>query len=127
MENTKLTPEEIIDQLRNFYGSENYYIFNPICKNVLLTDGAHFLAEKAEVYWLMDMIASHIPSIKDDWFAVAIITTDDKGNGIFKLEDGNYNKIVEQKNFTSSFPFKDFKLFVEKSEDTWVILLPGEH
>lgn len=48
--------------LSGFYGTETYHRFNLFCPNLLLTDGAKFVADNGEAYWLMDAIASHQPT-----------------------------------------------------------------
>ena len=42
-----MTPAELTNALQNFTGTENYHRFSAIMPNVLLTDGAKFLAEEA--------------------------------------------------------------------------------
>jgi hypothetical protein len=124
----KKTIEELKSSLDGFYGTEGYLRWSPLFRNFLLTDGAKFLADEAEAYWLMDAIASHLPNFraKADGFAVAILTV--KGSkAVLDIQDGNYNSIVKQNIEYTDFPEGEIKLFVEDSGDAWVILLPGEH
>ena len=47
---------EIEKALSQFTGTVNYHRFNPFCE-MLLTDGAQYLAQKAGCYWLFTIIA----------------------------------------------------------------------
>jgi hypothetical protein len=42
-----------------FTGSLNHHRFSPLSKSAL-TDGAKFVADELQAYWLFDAIASHI-------------------------------------------------------------------
>jgi hypothetical protein len=44
-------------QLAHFTDTEKYY---RISRRHVLTDGANYLAEEAECFWMMDAIASHV-------------------------------------------------------------------
>jgi len=55
---TNLTAEQIELSLSGFIGTEAYHRFNALCPKVVLTDGAKYLADQAEAYWLMDIIGS---------------------------------------------------------------------
>ena len=53
-------------QLSHFTGTEKYH---RISRRHLLTDGAKYLAEEAQCFWMMDAIASHLSEIgTEDWF-----------------------------------------------------------
>ena len=58
--------KEILAQLNNFTGTEKYHRFSSLFPNILLTDGANHLANQANCFWLMDIIASvqHLSNIK---------------------------------------------------------------
>ena len=54
------------EDLAQFYGTEEYTRWSPLFRNVVLTDGAKYVAENGGgqgAYWLMDAIASHQPTI----------------------------------------------------------------
>lgn len=46
---------QLAEELENFTGTEKYYRYTP---ETVLTAGTKFLAEKAECFWLIDLIAS---------------------------------------------------------------------
>jgi len=50
------TPEAIARHLPFFTGTQQYYRLFPA---FLLTEGAHYIAEACEAYWLFEVIASH--------------------------------------------------------------------
>lgn len=57
---------EVLD---TFTGTGSYYNYSPIFRNVVLTDGAKYVADhggKHGAYWLMDAIASQIPLAAKD-------------------------------------------------------------
>ena len=70
------SPQEIKFNLDCFTGTENYYRWSVLFPDVVLTDGAKYLAEAADAYWLMDLLASHLPSYKTAGFAVAKLQLD---------------------------------------------------
>lgn len=51
---------QIKSDLSQFTGSSTFTKFSPLFPNVVLTEGAEFLADECGAYWLMDMIASHL-------------------------------------------------------------------
>ena len=121
--------DQIKSDLKQFIGSITYTRFSPLFPNVVLTDGAKYLADECGAYWFMDMIASHLPSLppEENW-AIAILTVDD-GKGLFTLaNDSPATKIYAMQgiNYTD-FPLDEVKLYVIREGDEWVILLPSEY
>lgn len=50
------------EELAQFYGTTQWHRFSPLFPNLLLTDGAKYVAENggaAGAYWLMDAIGSY--------------------------------------------------------------------
>ena len=122
----KLTPAEIESQLAYFSGTEEYHKFNMLFPNVVATDGAIWVAKTCEAFWLLEVIASHIKSIKDDWFESAKLTVKN-GKAVFTMGNGNGNTLATQKIPFTDFPLSEITFFVEQSGNQWVILLPSEH
>lgn len=126
-----MTPQELQDNLRQFTGTENYHRWSVLFRNFVLTDGAKYLAEEAGAYWLMDMVASHYQSYKNEGFVCANLMKVD-GKWDLLLTDGNDRELASQEIGWSDFPLDDFSLYVipQEMEDgakLWVILLPGEY
>ena len=100
---TKLTQADL-DQ---FTGSENWYRHG-INRSVLFTDGAKYLADHAEAYWLLDEIAiiqPHDKCVAAEEFQVWKLTVRPDHNATLTCDDGN-GTIV----FTKAIPFTDFPL-----------------
>lgn len=120
---------QIQNALSHFTGSEQWYRYSPLFPNVLLTDGAMYVAQTCSAFWLMDMIASHIPSIKD-YFAIAILDKGQwPGTWVFRIVDDIPSKEVYavQEIEYSDFPLDDIKLYVINDDVNWTILLPSEY
>ena len=121
----------LADDLRQFTGTEQYHKFSPLFRTFVLTDGAKYLAEEGHCYWLMDAIASHRASYKNEGFVVAKFGK--KGNEWWKLtlEDGNDNVLARQAIEFSDFPLDAITLYVipqyTGDEILHVIMLPSEY
>lgn len=118
---------EIKQTLRQFTGTEAWHRHLP---GVLLTDGTKYLAEECGAYWLMDVIASHIPSVpKDETFTVAQLTVNTMNKAFFTLaDDSPATKIYASQSISyTDFPLDEIKLYVIREGDEWVILLPSEY
>ena len=122
------TREEILQELPNFYGTENYYRLSPLFRTFVLTDGAKYLADAAGAWWLMDAIASHLGSYRDEGFVVAKLQRATATNGwVLRLEDGNDGLLADQLIEFSDFPLDEITLYVIRQDDLRVILLPSEY
>ena len=120
-----LTKQEILNDLPNFYGTENHYRWSPIFTNFVLTDGAKYLAESADAYWLVDIFASHLPSYKDEGFAVLYLKVNDR-KATAQIEDGNGKVLKKQKIEYTDFPLDAVVLYCCPQDDQFVIMLPSE-
>ena len=111
-------------QLGFFTGTTAYYIFT---KHVVLTDGAKYLADHAQAYWLMDAIASYLPAlIKREHFVAASLAVKNKSGSLW-LADGNQKDLAFQHFAYTDFPMSDITLFACWSGDYWVLRLPSEY
>ena len=120
-----LTKQEILDTLPNFYGTEAYCRYSPQFKNFLLTDGAKFVAEACDAYWLVDLFASHLPSYKDEGFAVLYLKVKD-GKAVAKIEDWNGKVLKKKKIEYTDFPLDQIVLYCCPQGDQFVLMLPSE-
>ena len=115
-------------QLTQFSGTENYYRIMP---NVLMTDGAKFVADKAGAYWLMTAIASYLPDFTNkETFIVAnlkVKLTATASTALLKLDDGNDNILAEQFIEYTDFELDELKLYACYNGDVWVLMLPKEY
>lgn len=124
-----MTTEELKQDLEQFCGTEEYYRFNALMRNVLLTEGTRYLAQEANAFWLMDVIGSHLPSgPKDESFVVALLERHDGGWKFTLNDDIPPSKIyAEQRIEFSNFPLDEIKLYAQFDGKYWVIMLPGEY
>ena len=111
-------------QLSNFTGSVRYY---RITNKHILTEGAKYLAQEAECFWMMDAIASHLNEIGTvDWFVLVRMTVKN-GCATMYYEDGNGNEHARQQIPFTDFPFEEIKLCACWDGEHWVIMLPSEY
>ena len=111
-------------QLNYFTGTEKYY---RISRRHLLTDGTKYLAEKAECFWMMDAIASHLSEIgTEDWFVQVRMTVNGK-RATMIYEDGNGNEHARQEIPFTDFPLSSITLFACWDQENWVIMMPSEY
>ena len=126
-----MTPTELQAALQNFTGTERYHRFNALMPNVLLTDGVKFLAENAGAYWLLDVIGSYLPKLRQagENFGVARYAGTPGGSGLFSITDDvpAHETYAMQTVEFSDFPLDEIKLYVSFDGEYWVILLPGEY
>ncbi len=108
-------------ELAHFHGTTGYY------KNftgLLYTDGVKYLADHAECYWLIDLVGSYQPQLRDVPFQVwRIKVKDDDSALVTMVEDtGKPVKIKQEIPFTD-FPLSEFEFFcIDK-----VMLLKSEY
>ncbi len=115
--------EEIRKELAFFTGSEEFYKAYP---KVLITDGVKFLADRAECYWIIDLIFSYqsIKKVKDEAFQVYDLKVNlEEQSAIMICTDGNKNTLYEQRIPFTTFPLESIKLYFTNE----VILLPSEY
>lgn len=127
-----MTPQELQQNLRQFTGTAAYHKWSALFHNFVLTDGAKYLAENAGAYWLMDMIASHYSSYKNEGFVVAFLTKFPRGGARLSITGGDYNILEQQDIEYTDFPLEEITLYIipqemENGSKLWVALLPSEY
>jgi hypothetical protein len=122
------TKEELLNELSHFTGTEAYHRFNMLFRNVVLTDGAHHLANAAQCFWLMDAIASYLtrPAVRQEPFQTWTLTVKNE-SGTLSCDDGNGNVLARQRIQYTDFPLDSIKLYMALGDDNWVIMLPTEY
>lgn len=115
--------DTLLTELGQFTGTERYY---KITSNHLLTDGTKYLAEQAKCFWLMDAIASHLPHLYHEDFAVARLVANDS-RAVLTLDDGNDNVLASQQIPYTDFPLDEVKLYCCYDGEYWVIMLTSEY
>ena len=125
MNTSKADPELLICQLAQFTGTNGYHRMHG---NFYLTDGAKYLAETAECFWLFDLYWSHIMSIipSENEFTVLKLNVDgSKASAV--IENGNDNAIAGQEIEYTDFPLPSITLYCCWFGDGWVAMLPSEY
>ena len=121
MKNKTITENDLVQ----FTGTEQYYRYH----NLLLTDGAFYLAEKAGCFWLMDVIWSH--AIENRWFGqedfITCNLTVQDTVGDIALDDGNGNILATHHVPFTDFPLDKIQLYLVRGEHHFVVMLPGEY
>jgi hypothetical protein len=117
----KISKEELERNLAQFTGSEEYHKFSHFTR-LLATDGVIYLAQSAECFWLLDILASvqNMPKIRRASMQVLIFN---KSEGEVRIEDGNKNVLYKQKIDYTDFPLDEITIWVEGN----IVLLPSEH
>jgi hypothetical protein len=117
---SKLTAQD----LAQFTGTTCYY---RIGRQHLLTDGTHYLAERAGCYWIMDAVVSHLAEIGTaDWFVVIRIEVEDQ-SAIMRYDDGNGRELARQAIPFTDLSLSELTLYAVWYTEHWVIMLPGEY
>ena len=60
-----IDPNELQNELKNFYGSETRYHYRFLWIKLYYSEGCRFLFERAEAYWLLNLISSWQEEILD--------------------------------------------------------------
>jgi hypothetical protein len=115
-------------EISQFSGNENYYRIMP---NVLMTDGAKFVADNGCGYWLITDVAAHCAELTEkETFIVAtlhVTRTATSSHAILKLDDGNDNILATQFIEYTDFPLDEIILYACYNADMWVIMIPREY
>lgn len=111
--------EKFQRQLGGFYGTSYYYGY----KNLRLTDGAKFLAEKGECYWLIDRICSL--QFKFEYMSLQVwkIKVNQDRSCLITCSDGNHNIEFSEKIAFTDFVLPEIEIWVQRG----VVFLPSEY
>lgn len=123
---------ELKSELAQFSGTESYHKFSYLFKNLVLTDGVKYLAEKAGAYWLMDIIGSYQYKCRKDEmlrdFQLWTLKKTEGNEAIVICERDTNNVAFKQEIPHTDFPLDTIKLYVmPSSATTYVIMLPNEY
>ena len=119
--------------LSQFYGTQSYHRFNPILRQWLCTDGALYVAQQCQAFWLLDHIAIHHSNdLKEDGdMIVAKLQVLDRGAKIIVEGAGN-DKIIKSHNIDfTDFPKQGVVLWGMKTYHAEgsinILMLPSEY
>jgi len=110
------------EELGQFTGTTKYY---PSTFGTLnLTDGVHYLRERANCYWFIDIIESYQPSLRGVSFQIwGIKVNADKTAMVYCKEDSDKKPVVSQELTYTDFPVDNFELYCIDN----VVLLKSEY
>ena len=111
--------------LAQFTGTEQWYRHG-INRKVLFTDGAKYVADQAEAYWLLDEIAIIQPydkRVAAEEFQVWKLTVKPDNSATLVCEDGNDNVVYTKAIEYTDFPPDGITLYFCSN----TILLPSEY
>ena len=113
----------ILADLPHYTGTLRYRKWS-VLSELVLTDGASFIAEECQAYWLMDAIASYQGRGKliGETFQVWTLTVENT-EAVLICTDGNHNELTRQEIPYTDFPIDEITLWCVGD----VILLPSEY
>jgi len=118
------------DDLAKFDNTERLHEFSTLTPNVLLTDGAKYVADHGGAYWLMDIIAQN-QMLNEDYLVESFqhwtLTVDNAFLGKVECEDGNNNIIFRKYIEYTAFPLRSIDLYAIHVKPRIIIMLPGEY
>jgi len=120
------SPKLSDDDLRQFAGGTEHYYRHGLNRNVFFTDGARYIADQGEAYWLLDLIAisqSHDKRVARQPFQVWKLAVSPDNTATITVEDGNFNVLLKQRIAYTDFPGEGIVLWYSGG----VIYLPVEH
>ena len=119
---TTTTTIDLENMLSMFSGSDVIHRHG----RIFYTDGIEYLAETAQCYWLLDLVASYQSGrMLRQEFQVWKLTVDlkkGKVKAVVTCDDGNGNLLIKQKIQFTDFPLKEIKMYYENN----TLCLPSE-
>jgi hypothetical protein len=116
------TAKELQDNLPNFTGTEHYFKF---LMGIRFTDGVKYLAESAECFWLLDIIASYQVHdiVKKEPFQVYKLTVNEDKSGLVEITNGDQRILETQEINYTDFPLQEISIWcIDK-----ICILPSEY
>ena len=112
-------------ELQNFTGTRNYY---RNFTGLLHTDGVQYLAERAGAYWLIDVVGSYQPGLRDARFQLwSIAVNEDRSARVTMVEDDGMPNRVSQDIPYTDFPLGEFSFYCCYEGEIPVMLLKSEY
>ena len=118
--------QAIQESMPQFTGSERFVKWT--FGQHVLSEGAQYIAESAQAYWLFDAIISHVISFrgKHTHIQAKLFTKGDQATLI--LDDMDGNAIATQKIPYTDFPLKEVTIWaVQSGPKAYTLMLPTEY
>jgi len=111
--------------LAHFTGSEHWYRHG-LARNIVFTDGAKYVADTAEAYWLLDEIAlaqilKKVAAEEFQFWKLKVNLAEHTAELI--CEDGNGNQVLKKRIGFTDFPADEVTFYFTDN----TILLPSEY
>jgi hypothetical protein len=115
--------QTLLDGLAQQIGSES--VFPHPTGRLVYTEGVQFLAEQADAYWLIDLIASWCPDprLQPEDFVHWKLTVNEDRTAVAIADDGNGNELLRQAIPFTDFPLDEITLYLTER----TLLLPSEY
>lgn len=125
MTTAELTAEELLRDLDQFIGTEQYH---RNFTGLIYTDGVEYFAEKAGAYWLIDLVGSYLPTIKrvsDYFFKISVESHNDNSWNVLITHEisGKVAVVASQSGQFTDLPEGEYQFFLIDG----VMLLPQEY
>ena len=122
-ETAKSEREALLARLAMHTGSET--VFRHWTRRLVYTEGVQDLAEQAEAYWLIDLIASWMnhENLKNEDFIVWTLTVNADRSARAVADDGNGRELIRQEIPLTDFPLDKIDLYLTNN----TLLLPSEY
>ena len=119
-----MNTQELQSALRHFTGTQNY---RRVLPRLVITDGVEYLASKANSYWLVTAIYSHLVTkpIHSEFVVARLVVSGKTANLV--LDDGNDQVISEQHIEYTDFPLDEVTIYCSYQYRLWVLLLASEY
>ena len=91
------------ENLVRFTGSDTFTEWSPVFRKSLLTEGALFVAEQGDAYWLFDLIETHLKVNSRECFVEASLSVSGS-SGVVELTDGDGVCLASQELGFTDFP-----------------------
>ena len=122
---------EKLERALTLFTGSNTLTRHGLNKAVLFTEGAVFLFENAEAWWLSDAIISYLGDERagrEEFQVWTLRTSLAEKSAVLTLTDGNSKKpIIEQRIPFTDFPLAEQAVWLVREGDTWVGMIPGEY
>lgn len=98
-----ITKEELQDKLENCYCTDNYYAYKLYgVKHIFnYTDGVLTFVRNAEAYWFLDMVASYVGKLKENYMSTIRLTVENN-KATFSIYNDDDKEVAKQ-----NIPFTD--------------------
>ncbi len=119
----RISANKLKTEMQECRGTESYHKLS--LTPLLATDGVRIVAEKAEAFWLIDVIGSYQINPKVKALAIQFWTLEVKDCHaiLYCIEDSGMPRIVEQEIKYTDFPEGNWQFYVQQG----VIMLPEEY